>query len=46
MHSMHSGLMDRALRHTEKALSLIEKLKGKHSIVQKQFRRTLPKIDS
>jgi len=30
MHSMHSGLMDRALRHTEKALSLIEKLKGTH----------------
>ncbi|XP_066933356.1 MAU2 chromatid cohesion factor homolog isoform X2 [Clytia hemisphaerica] len=28
MHSMHSGLMDRALRHTEKALSLIEKLKA------------------
>jgi len=28
MHSMHSGLMDRALKYTEKAFSVIEKLKA------------------
>ncbi|XP_057300354.1 MAU2 chromatid cohesion factor homolog [Hydractinia symbiolongicarpus] len=28
MHSMHSGLMARAIRHTEKALALIEKTKA------------------
>ena len=28
MHSMHSGYMEKALRHTEKALALIEKIKG------------------
>lgn len=29
MHSMQAGYMDKALKYTEKALSHIEKLKGK-----------------